>query len=43
MKKTGVDQVKEFLMDFLFMLAGSIIYAIGINGFTAPNNIDQVE
>ena len=39
MKKTGVDQVKEFLMDFLFMLAGSIIYAIGINGFTAPNNI----
>ena len=39
MKKTGVDQVKEFLMDFLFMLAGSVIYAIGINGFTAPNNI----
>ena len=39
MKKTGVDQVKEFVMDFLFMLAGSVIYAIGINGFTAPNNI----
>lgn len=31
--------VKEFLLDIIFMTVGSIIYAVGLNGFTAPNNI----
>jgi len=30
---------KEVMLDFIFMLVGSIIYSVGINGFTAPNNI----
>ena len=29
---------KEVMLDFIFMLVGSIIYSVGINGFTAPNN-----
>lgn len=31
--------MKEFLLDLIFMTAGSVIYAVGLNGFTAPNNI----
>lgn len=38
-EKNLMHGAKEFVLDFLFMLAGAIIYAIGINGFTAPNNI----
>lgn len=40
MRKNKVAKnVKEFLLDLIFMTAGSIIYAAGLNGFTAPNNI----
>lgn len=38
-EKNLMHGAKEFVLDFLFMLAGAVIYAIGINGFTAPNNI----
>ena len=41
MRKNKVAKnVKEFLLDLIFMTAGSVIYAIGLNGFTAPNNIE---
>lgn len=40
MRKNKVAKnVKEFLLDLIFMTAGSVIYAVGLNGFTAPNNI----
>ena len=39
MKDNRLSKVKEIGLDVLFMLVGSVIYAIGINGFTAPNNI----
>lgn len=40
MRKNKVAKnVKEFLLDLVFMTAGSVIYAVGLNGFTAPNNI----
>lgn len=38
-EKNLMHGAKEFVLDFLFMLAGAVICAIGINGFTAPNNI----
>lgn len=38
-EKTIVQKAKGIALDVLFMVAGSIIYAVGINGFTAPNNI----
>lgn len=37
MNKT--KKIKEALLDFLFILAGSIIYAISVNMLTAPNHI----
>lgn len=37
MKKAG--KAKTLLIDFLVMLAGSCIYAVSVNAFTAPNNI----
>lgn len=39
MKMNSLHHLKEFALDFGFMLIGSVIYAIGINGFTAPNHI----
>lgn len=40
MRKNKVAKnVKEFLLDLIFMTAGPFIYAVGLNGFTAPNNI----
>ena len=39
MSEKNLRRAKGIALDVLFMLAGSIIYAIGINGFTAPNNI----
>ena len=40
MRKNKVAKnVKEFLLDLIFMTVGSVIYAVGLNGFTAPNNI----
>lgn len=39
MHEKNLHKAKEVVLDVLFMLVGSIIYAIGINGFTAPNNI----
>ena len=40
MRKNKVAKnVKEFRLDLIFMTAGSVIYAVGLNGFTAPNNI----
>ena len=40
MRKNKVAKnVTEFLLDLIFMTAGSVIYAVGLNGFTAPNNI----
>lgn len=32
-------KAREILMDILFMTVGSIIYAVSVNCFTAPNNI----
>lgn len=32
-------KVKDFILDGLFFLAGSFIFAISVNTFTAPNNI----
>ena len=39
MNEKRMHKTKEIMLDLLFMLAGSVIYAVGINGFTAPNNI----
>lgn len=38
-KKSGSKKVLELLVDALFYVAGSIIFAISVNMFTAPNNI----
>lgn len=32
-------KAKGFCLDLVFMLAGACIYAVSVNGFTAPNNI----
>ena len=32
-------KVKEALLDFLFILAGSVVYALSVNAFTPPNRI----
>ena len=32
-------KAKTILVDFLFMVAGSAVYAVQVNAFTAPNNI----
>ena len=32
-------KVKEALLDFLFILAGSVVYALSVNAFTSPNRI----
>ena len=32
-------KLKTFFLDVLFMLAGSMVYAVSVNAFTAPNNI----
>ncbi|MFI3326055.1 MAG: YitT family protein [Clostridia bacterium] len=34
-----MKKIKSYIIDFLFMVAGSCLYAIAINAFTAPNNI----
>ena len=34
-----MQKARGVVLDVLFMVAGSIIYAVGVNGFTAPNNI----
>lgn len=33
------NKKKTLLLDFVFFLCGSIVYAIEVNGFTAPNHI----
>ena len=38
-EKNVMQKVKGVVLDVLFMTVGSIIYAVGVNGFTAPNNI----
>ena len=35
--KTG--KLKTVGLDLLFILMGSAVYAVGVNAFTAPNNI----
>lgn len=37
MSKT--KKIKEYCLDFLFILAGAAIYGLSVNLFTAPNNI----
>lgn len=37
--KNMMQKTKSVVLDVLFMVAGSVIYAVGVNGFTAPNNI----
>ena len=32
-------KAKSLALDLLFMLAGSMVYAVSVNAFTAPNNI----
>lgn len=32
-------KARDLALDLLCMVVGSIIYAVGVNGFTAPNNI----
>ena len=34
-----VRKARSAALDLLCMVVGSIIYAVGVNGFTAPNNI----
>ncbi|MGN0479718.1 MAG: YitT family protein, partial [Hominenteromicrobium sp.] len=38
-EKNMMHKVKEVSLDFLFMVVGSLIYAVSVNGFTSPNNI----
>lgn len=33
------NKVNDFLLDLLFILAGSVVYAFSVNAFTAPNHI----
>ena len=32
-------KLKELMLDFLYIVAGSVVFAISIDSFTAPNNI----
>lgn len=32
-------KIKQLFLDMMFMLAGSVVYAVSVNAFTAPNNI----
>lgn len=34
-----MKKVKSLFLDLIFMLAGSCVYALSVNAFTAPNNI----
>lgn len=38
-EKNMLQKMKNVGLDLLFMLVGAVIYAVGVNGFTAPNNI----
>lgn len=38
-EKSMLKKVREAALDVVFMAVGSVIYALGVNGFTAPNNI----
>lgn len=38
-KKSGSKKVMELLVDGLFYIVGSVIFALSVNMFTAPNNI----
>ena len=33
------EKLKTLFLDFLFVAMGSTVYAVGVNAFTAPNNI----
>lgn len=33
------QKVRSFLLDILWMLMGSVVYAVSVNAFTAPNHI----
>ena len=35
----GKNQVKTWCLDLLFLVVGSMVYAVEVNVFTAPNNI----
>lgn len=37
--KITFQKAKSFSLDLLFMVLGSVIYAVGVNAFTAPNQI----
>ncbi len=39
MKKMFSKSVKTFLVDYLFIVAGSLLYAMSVVFFTSPNNI----
>ena len=39
MSEKRMHKAKEIMLDLLFMTLGSVIYAIGVTGFNAPNNI----
>ncbi len=39
MRKITSERVKEYSLDALFMIAGAVIYAVGVNMLTAPNRI----
>lgn len=39
MKSNVKEMVKSRFLDFIFILAGSCIYAVSVNALTAPNNI----
>ena len=38
-EKNIMRKARDLALDLLCMVVGSIIYAVGVNGFTAPNNI----
>ena len=39
MKPISPNKIQTFLLDAAFFLAGSLLYAVSVNTFTAPNNI----
>lgn len=39
MKPISPNKIQTFLLMLLFFLVGSLLYAVSINTFTAPNNI----
>lgn len=39
MKSISPKKIQTFLLDAVFFLAGSLLYAVSVNTFTAPNNI----